>query len=64
MGTKMIDYLRYSGASIIFQLNPLHWKVLPWIRKESNAEWGSAEHTYSFSFLFLTIRIWIDNGDW
>ena len=60
----MIDYLRYSGASIIFQLNPLHWKVLPWIRKESNTEWGSAEHTYSFSFLFLTIRIWIDNGDW
>ena len=64
MGIKMMDYLRYSGASIIFQLNPLHWKVLPWIRKESNAEWGSAEHTYSFSFLFLTIRIWIDNGDW
>jgi hypothetical protein len=60
----MMDYLRYSGASIIFQLNPLHWKVLPWIRKESNAEWGSVEHTYSFSFLFLTIRIWIDNGDW
>ena len=60
----MMDYLRYSGASIIFQLNPLHWKVLPWIRKESNTEWGSAEHTYSFSFLFLTIRIWIDNGDW
>ena len=59
-----MDYLRYSGASIIFQLNPLHWKVLPWIRKESNTEWGSAEHTYSFSFLFLTIRIWIDNGDW
>jgi hypothetical protein len=64
VGIKMMDYLRYSGASIIFQLNPLHWKVLPWIRKESNAEWGSAEHTYSFSFLFLTIRIWIDNGDW
>ena len=60
----MMDYLRYSGASIIFQLNPLHWKVLPWIRKESNAEWGSVERTYSFSFLFLTIRIWIDNGDW
>ena len=60
----MMDYLRYSGASIIFQLNPLHWKVLPWIRKESNVEWGSAEHTYSFSFLFLTIRIRIDNGDW
>ena len=59
-----MDYLRYSGASIIFQLNPLHWKVLPWIRKESNVEWGSVEHTYSFSFLFLTIRIWIDNGDW
>jgi hypothetical protein len=58
------QYVRYSGISIIFALNPLHWKVWPWIRNESNSEWGSAEHTYSFSFLFLTIRIWIDNGDW
>ena len=60
----MIKYLRYSGACIIFQLNPLHWKVWPWFRNESSSEWGSAEYTYSLSFLFLTIRFWIDNGDW
>ena len=60
----MKGYLRYSGASIIFQLNPLHWKVFPWFRNETNTEWGSAEHTYSLTFLFLTGRIWIDNGDW
>jgi len=59
-----MSYLRYSGASIIVQLNPLHWKILPWFRNEKNTEWGSAERTCSLTFLFLTVRIWIDNGDW
>ncbi len=56
------QYIRYSGVSIIFALNPLYWKVLPWFRKE-DSEWQS-DNTYSFTFLFLTIRIWIDNGEW
>jgi len=60
----MNDYLKYSGASVIIQLNPLHWKVLPWCRKEIN-EWATEnERTYSFTFLFLTIRVWIDDGSW
>jgi len=60
----MYNYLKYSGLSVIIQLNPLHWKVWPWFKNETNSEWGSAEYTCSLSFLFLTIRFWIDNGDW
>jgi hypothetical protein len=60
----MIDYLKYSGVCVILNLNPLHWSLIPKIRNESNAEWGSPEKTYSFVFLFLTIRLWIDNGEW
>jgi hypothetical protein len=61
---KMYNYLKYSGACVIINLNPLHWSLLPKIKNETYAEWGSAEHTHSLAFLFLTVRIWIDNGDW
>lgn len=60
----MIDYLKYSGVSVILSLNPFHWLLIPKIRNESNSEWGSPERTYSLTFLFLTVRMWIDNGDW
>ena len=60
----MIDYLKYSGISVILTLNPFHWLFIPKIRNETNTEWGSAQHTYSLTFLFLTVRMWIDNGDW
>jgi hypothetical protein len=61
---KLIDYLKYSGVSVILYLNPLWWKVLPWWRKEANEWAGPKEHTYSFGFLGLTIRVWIDDGSW
>jgi hypothetical protein len=42
----------------------LYWKVLPWFRDVTLAEWGEAERTWAGGFLFLTIRIWIDRGEW
>ena len=58
-------WVRYSGASVILTLNPLHWRWAPVARHEQNTEWPSPnEHTYMVSWLFLTIRVWIDNGDW
>lgn len=60
----MIKYLRYSGISVILSLNPLYWKVWPWFKNETNNEWGEAEKTYAFGFLFLTVRFWIDKGEW
>ena len=61
--SSIFKYLRYSGAVVIVSLNPLYWKVLPWYRNESSAEvWTT--NTYAVGFLFLTIRIWIDDGSW
>jgi len=61
----IIDWIRYSGVSISLHLNPLHWKVLPWFRDETNQEWPSPnERTWAVGFLFLTIRVWIDDGSW
>ena len=62
--STMFKWLRYSGASIIITINPLWWKVLPWIRQEINEWAGPREKTYSATWLFLTIRIWIDDGSW
>jgi hypothetical protein len=61
----LLDWIRYSGVSVIFHLNPLHWKVGPWLRDETNQEWPSPkERTWAMGFLFLTIRVWIDDGSW
>lgn len=61
---KVWQYIRYSGMSIIFSLNPLYWKILPWFRREINELATENERTYSLTFLFLTIRVWIDDGSW
>jgi hypothetical protein len=64
---KLWNWVKYSGAVINISVNPLYWKVLPWFKVDSdNAEWplGPSEFTFSFGFLFLTVRIWIDDGRW
>lgn len=53
-------YLKYSGASVCLTLNPLHWRIVPQLLNQKD----SIGFNYTFSFLFLTIRLWIDNGDW
>ena len=58
-------WIKYSGASVIITLNPLHWCWMPVAKHEQNIEWPSPnEHTYRVAWLFLTVRVWIDNGDW
>lgn len=57
----MYKWLRYSGASIILVLNPLHWNLTP--RYRISQEWGD-EGTYMVTWLFFTIRVWIDDGSW
>ena len=64
LNLSMSKWLRYSGVSVILALNPLWWKVLPWFRREYNEWAGPNERTYAFGFLGVTIRIWIDNGQW
>jgi hypothetical protein len=60
----MYKWLRYSGVSVIITVNPLWWRVLPWARREHNEWAGPCERTWSLTWLFLTVRIWIDNGSW
>jgi hypothetical protein len=55
------NYLKHSGASVAITLNPFHWNFFP--RYFATQEWPD-EKTHSVSWLFLTIRFWIDDGSW
>lgn len=61
---KIFNWIRYSGASVSITLNPFHWSWIPNANTYNDTWGGPNEHTVSVSLLFLTIRIWIDNGDW
>lgn len=63
---KLSNWLQYSGASVVITVNPWHWTWCPHARREHNKEWplGPNERTYSAGWLFVTVRVWIDNGDW
>ena len=58
----MIEYLKYSGATISITVNPYHWAWVPIIRNVTDSAWE--DNTFRISMLFLTIRIWIDDGSW
>lgn len=65
--TSLSKWMMYSGASIAVTLNPLHWSWLPRIERFDfkDTAWASPNgRTWSVSWLFLTIRGWVDNGDW
>ena len=67
MGTALrryLKWLRYSGFSVIITLNPCHWRFLPWAYREHRDWPGPNEHCYATGWLFLTARIWIDDGSW
>lgn len=59
---KFLDYLRYSGISISITLNPFHWSYIPRIYRSEKDAWDTDARW--ISFLFLTIRIWMDDGSW
>jgi hypothetical protein len=61
----MIKWLTYSGASVIITVNPLHWRYVPQAGRAFEGEWaGPNERTWYASWLFLTLRLWIDDGSW
>ncbi len=61
----MIKWLTYSGASVILTVNPAHWCWVPKAGQVFTDEWaGPNERTWSASWLFLTVRLWIDDGSW
>ncbi len=58
----MINWLKYSGATISITVNPYHWAWVPIIRNEADSAWE--DNTFRISVFFLTVRIWIDDGSW
>jgi len=60
----MKKWLAYSGMCVIITFNPLHWWWVPRTRKETTEWSGPNEWTGSVSWLFLTVRIWFDDGSW
>ena len=61
----MFKWLRYSGASISVIVNPLHWVWTPICGRTYTDEWaGPKERSYQVRWLFLTVRVWIDDGSW
>jgi hypothetical protein len=60
---KFLSYLRYSGLSVTITVNPFHWAFFPRIQQGSLEVWDT-ENTVAVSFLFLTVRFWLDDGSW
>jgi hypothetical protein len=61
----MLKWLRYSGASVAVTVNPLHWAWMPQAGRAFADEWaGPNERNYYARFLFVTFRLWIDDGSW
>jgi hypothetical protein len=64
-GVKMFKWLRYSGASVTITVNP-HTGVgatgTPSSFKTNG--WAQHEQAWFVGWLFLTIRIWVDDGSW
>jgi hypothetical protein len=44
-------------------VNPCHWAWVPVFSYGQEDAWENTE-TLRISILFLTVRIWIDNGSW
>jgi hypothetical protein len=60
---NLINYFKYSGLTITITVNPYHWAWIPvFVFDESVDMWYN--NTVRISILFLTVRFWIDNGDW
>jgi hypothetical protein len=68
MATKtrgIINWIRYSGGSIIVRINPCHWNLWPQIEPQYNDTWaGPRQRTWAVTWLMITVRIWIDDGSW
>jgi len=57
----MLKYLKYSGLNITIKLNPYHWR-LSISNNKTNDAWEQDDMV--IELLPITIRLWIDNGDW
>lgn len=60
----MINWIKYSGASMAITINPLHWQMRPQLAR-CREEWdGPRCLTLQARWLMITVRIWCDDGSW
>ena len=60
--SKYQAWIKASGGSVTFIVNPFHWRKFPW-KEDDAVEWPRG-YNYSgitFGWLFLIIRVWIDD---
>jgi hypothetical protein len=55
-----MNWIRYSGVWLTLILNPFHWR-LQWFKR--NEFWHDTKE-YTSQFLFLSIRVVVDDGSW
>lgn len=60
-------WLKYSGASVTLIVNPCHWRWMPWFEADDNKEniWRGPDYKGSaFGWLFVIVKVWVDNDSW
>jgi len=58
---NFLNYLKYSGLNVTIKLNPYHWRLNIAYRQTTDV-WE--QDALVIELLPITIRLWIDNGDW
>jgi len=56
-----MNWLKYSGCNIILKLNPFHWAIGCKYMKSADV-WE--QDAFVLELLPITIRVWIDDGNW
>jgi hypothetical protein len=56
-----MNWLKYSGCNITLKLNPYHWR-LAFTDFKSADVWD--QNALVIELFPITIRMWIDNGEW
>lgn len=58
-------WLKNSGASVTFIVNPWNWRLKPWAENAATSwETGPSYKGVVFGWLFLIVKVWIDNDDY
>lgn len=64
---KWRPWVANSGASVTFIVNPWNWRLKPWAENAATADTWPAGPRYKgvvFGWLFLIVKVWIDNDDY
>lgn len=59
-------WLTHSGASVTIIINPCHWRFRPWLEDGSGYSLAEGPNYRGavFGWLFVIIKVWIDDDAW